>query len=94
MTGNRNFDLLERRLLSERDSEREEEFLREIDEAELQYAIIYGTYREFVIDSRTEGNSARCSSQAVPVCARHGDTLTEAVGVAPSASRKCLPNGS
>ena len=53
MTGNRNFDRLERRLLSERNSERQEEFFREIEEAELQYAIKYGIYRDLVIGSRT-----------------------------------------
>ena len=59
MTENREFDLLERRWLSERTSEGQEELLREIEEAELQYAIKYGIYRDRVTRSRTEAGLSK-----------------------------------
>ena len=59
MTDNREFNLLERRWLSERTSERREELLREIAEAELQYALKYGIYRDLVTGDRTEVGLSR-----------------------------------
>ena len=63
MTENREFHLLERRWLSERNSERRAELLREIEEAELQYAIKYGIYRDLVTGSRTEVGLSRENSE-------------------------------